>query len=635
VDGWYARKLSAWKYPLLVLLAGLLALPSLGVGFFLDDYVHLAAVRGQNPIASRFDVFCFAPGDPGSIQKLMDEGPYPWFTATTIKVHFFRPLSSALMALDYALFGKASAGYHLHSLLWYLALAAVVAGLMRRTLGGALGALALLIFVVDESHAFPVVWWSNRNAVVAATLALLGILAHLRWREEGWKPGAPLSLLGYAAAFLAGESALGVLGYLLAYELLAARGGMLRRLAHLAPAAALAAAYLLAYKAMGYGVQGMQLYLDPMAVPLEFLLHAPGRFLVLAATQFLSFPSELPAMLPVLEGPSAAVGAISVFLVVMGLRHAWPTLDPVERRALRWLGAGAAFSVIPFLAAFTSGRLLIVPSVGGSVVLAVLIRHGYRVWRSGAAVTPKMTTEQDAAHCGAGLRPASRSCDGGLRSAPDAGRRPAPQLFVAKALFIVFVGLHLVIAPLTWPALSWGFGAMARGAERVVMAAELDDTKIAQQRIFVIAAPDPVVGFYPVAMRGWRDRPKPAAWCTLSMAAPFDHRITRTGPDRFLLTVEDGQMFTTMPEALLRDVRYQFEPGSTVHTAGYDVTVLEMGAIGPRQLEVRFRNNLEDPNYVFLSWENGTLRRLQMPPLGESLLLPKDAGIPDWALPAK
>ncbi len=193
---------------LAVAAAGMLALCFCNMGFFLDDYAHLAAVRGANPIAGPYDVFCFARGDAESTRLLVDNGPYPWFTSPDIKVHFFRFLSSALMVLDHAVFGRWAPGYHLHCALWYAFMAGMVALLFRRSLGGGLAVLALFLFAVDESHAFPVGWWSNRNAVVAGALCLAGVAAHLRWREDGWKPGLPLSLPRFFLGLLAGESGL-------------------------------------------------------------------------------------------------------------------------------------------------------------------------------------------------------------------------------------------------------------------------------------------------------------------------------------------------------------------------------------------------------------------------------------------
>ncbi len=68
-------------------------------------------------------------------------------------------------------------------------------------------------------------WLANRNALVSTTAALLGLVMHLEWREARRPWALALSLVGFAVGLAAGETALGVLAYLLAYELLGARGG--------------------------------------------------------------------------------------------------------------------------------------------------------------------------------------------------------------------------------------------------------------------------------------------------------------------------------------------------------------------------------------------------------------------------
>ena len=83
-------------------------------------------------------------------------------------------------------------------------------------LAGTGGVPALFLFAVDESHLFAALWLANRNALVAAVPVLFGLCAHLRWREDGWRWGLPLSLGGYVVGLLGGETALGALAYLAA-----------------------------------------------------------------------------------------------------------------------------------------------------------------------------------------------------------------------------------------------------------------------------------------------------------------------------------------------------------------------------------------------------------------------------------
>ena len=167
-----------------------LVLPSLRAGFFADDYLQIAQLEGwsANPV-SPLDLYSFVPRDRARVAALVNLGA-PYFIAPTLELRFLRPLSSALMALDHALWGRRPFPYHVHTLLWYAALLAVVGALYRRAAPRSLALLAFLIFCLDDGHALSVTFIAARNAVVSCVLVWLGLGAHLRWRIHGWRAGA-------------------------------------------------------------------------------------------------------------------------------------------------------------------------------------------------------------------------------------------------------------------------------------------------------------------------------------------------------------------------------------------------------------------------------------------------------------
>jgi hypothetical protein len=90
------------------------------IGFFSDDYSFIAYLEGAEPRRpSALGLYDFVGGDHADTYACMRRGPFPWWTALDLKVRFRRPLSSALFALDHALFGHAPFGYHVHALVWY------------------------------------------------------------------------------------------------------------------------------------------------------------------------------------------------------------------------------------------------------------------------------------------------------------------------------------------------------------------------------------------------------------------------------------------------------------------------------------------------------------------------------------
>jgi hypothetical protein len=565
----------------LSLLAALvLALPTLGMGFALDDHIHLLIFEGRWPLGSPFDLFRFAGGDPEGMRRIVQEGPYPWWTLPELKIAFWRPLASALGALDHRLFGREALGYHVHSVAWYLGLVAVFGTLLRRLLPGALGALALFLFAVDDAHLMPVGWIANRNAVVATTLALLGLWLHLEWREARRPWALPLSLVVLAASLTAGETALGVFAYLLAYELLGARGTLAERLRAVAPATVLALAYLGVYKALGYGAQGSAMYLDPMGEPGRYLVAALGRVPALIAG-LLGAPVDLwglsPGSRPVLVG----VGLVGLALLGLLLRSAWPGLSEEERRHCRWLAAGAGLSLLPVASTLPMGRVLLVPGLGASALLSVVLLHA---WRS--------------------------------RRQQGWSRRGAVVTGGVLALF------HLVLAPLSWPAMAMMIRQFGASTEELARKAgrEVDFARLPSQRVVVLDARDIGVALYTPVLWALQGQPLPRSWWPLSVT-PRTPVFTRTGPASIELELPEGHFLTSDAEQSIRGPQHVLGVGAKVTLEGMTVTVLAAEAEGPTRLGFTFDVPLEDPSLVFLRSREGGLRRFTPPPVGTRLEL--------------
>ena len=109
------------------------------------------------------------------------------------KLAFWRPLSSALLSVDHALFGRLALAYHAHSLLWFGALLLVVAGLLVRI-------VRIVLSLILRS-------WERSNAFTALAGVVIWLLA-----------------LGIATAVLVGDiralvGSLGLVGLALSWAL--------------------------------------------------------------------------------------------------------------------------------------------------------------------------------------------------------------------------------------------------------------------------------------------------------------------------------------------------------------------------------------------------------------------------------
>ncbi|WP_147332955.1 hypothetical protein [Archangium gephyra] len=574
---WLAFPRILW---LSLLAALVLTLPTAWLGFMSDDYIHLLILEGFPAPGTRWDLFRFAGGDPAELQRLMDEGPYPWWTLPELKLTFWRPLSSALVVMDHALFGRNAVGYHLHSLAWYLGMVALFGTLLRRLLPGAIGALALFLFAINGAHFMVAGWIANRNALVAAVPALFGLWMHLEWRESRRPWALPLSLAGLTVGLLGGESALGLFAYVLAYELLGDKGGLKERLRAIAPAALLGLVYLVGYKLRGYGASGSGSYMDPVGEPGRFLVGALARIPVLLGGVLLQVPADLWVAGEQLRPALVGLGLLGLVGVALLVRAAWPSLSEDERRHCRWLFLGAALSLLPVAATFPSNRLLLLPGLGGSVAVAVVL---VSAWRSRAH-----------------------------------GWRPRGVAAVAAVLAL----LHLVLAPLLWPLMTSAFqqGYAQTEPSLLLLERELDYSRLPQQRLVVFPTPMPMISMYIPATMATRGMPKPRAWWTMSLS-PEPHELTRSGPDSLELSLTRNEFLTSEFETVFRGQRYPLRKGAQVKLQGMTVTVLEDNGEGPTRVGFTFDTPLEDPSLVFIRWKDGALRPFTPPAVGERLAL--------------
>ncbi len=554
-----------WCLPVAMLL-GLLGVPG---GFMLDDWYFVAASRLPIDQQFRFD-FSFASGDPEITRRFMDLGVYFWWTLPELKLAFFRPLASALIHIDLLLFGQSPLGHHVHSALWYVAAAAGARAVYRRILpwersgGVAVGALALVLFTLDPNHVLPVIWLSNRNAVVASAFALAAFALHLRVRGQAdrtsltpdrplprWAPlGVPLLM---AAGLSAGEVALCFLPYFLCFELFAAPGRLRERLVTLAPLGALVLAYLALRAGLGLGVYGSGIYLDPFNAPLAFLEAAPPRFLALLAGRLLWIAADLWLLAPELRPIQVGGGVVAV--VVWGLlyRKVWGELSDDERGVVRWAAPATVLSLIPVLGTFPSGRLLMPATLGSAALLGVLATVGWRRGcpeKKGLAVWCRVV---------------------GILFW--AGTILAPGIWAFTAAVTIQRDQHLVAASLAAPLTSTG----------------LDGAPV----VMIGGGREGMLPFYIRWIRTAHGAPQPLRWWTLS-SAPWPHRLTRIDDRTLEIEPQGGELLGTIFETLVRDAEHPFSAGDRVELDGLSVEVRSVVDGRPKIVRFTFDRSADE-----------------------------------------
>jgi hypothetical protein len=579
-----------------VALGVALVLPSVRAGFFADDYLQVAQLEGwgANP-GSPLDLYAFVPHDRARVAALVDLGA-PYFIAPKLELHFLRPLSSALMALDHALWGRRPLPYHLHTLLWYAALLAVVGALYRRAAPRSLALLAFLIFCLDDGHALSVTFIAARNAVVSCVLVWLGLGAHLRWRIHDWRTGAWLAPLLGALGLAAGEMGLGALAYLVAWELCERRPGWRRALV---PTALLVTGYFIVYRLLGGGAHASGAYLDPFGDPLGFLAALPARLALLFGNLVLRTPIDSAFLDDRLRTPLVAVGVAAAAVVALWLPHALRRLPPDEAARVRWLGLGAAGALVAGTPGALGDRLLFAAGLGGSVVVAALLRDAWQLFR-------------------------------------------ARRARLLAALALLSFGLpNLAIAAVALPGKTVFFARMFDRYRRLAREAEIAAPVPA--RVVVVALDD----LFPLDLLDVRaleqgrtpEELRPIArgeggtlagpdtlgelgGGVLSMSAAA-HRLRRTGADTLELSTPDGTMLDGAWPALFRARSMPLRRGAVVRTSYMIATVLDDRAGRPTRVAFQFTKPVDDPSLIFLMFRDGGLRRLSMPPIGTDLTLPR------------
>ncbi len=575
-----------WRWPRSLYLAMglgvLVSLPSLNVGLLLDDLLHRIILSGQlreygdwGPL-SLYEFVGTAKTSPAALRE---SGLLPWWTSDVLTVRFFRPLTSALITLDTWLFGDAPLPAHLHSLLWFLGMVAVVGWLHRRLLPVPLAAVATVGYAVAAAHLMPVAWLAARHPLVSGVPGLLALAFHLRAREDGWKPGRLLAPLMLVVSLLAGEPALGAVALLGAYEVFGRREGWRRAAVALAPFAVVVAVYLTFYAAQGYGARGSAAYLTPAGAPGAFLSTVGQRVLVLLGELVVATPSDAVASVPPLQPVFAVWGGLVTLGALLLLRALRGRLSELERNTLRWLLPGGLASVIPGAVGVIGGRVLVIPLLAGTALVAVLLVRGWE-----AARAPERT----------------RLTRVGLRTV------------------VVVLGLgHFLTGPLFRVVMGVVLGQIAEAQWSIARTAPPCDGTL----VLVAGADPTIASFVPAAMILLGRSPR---HFQLLSSAPHDHEVERTSDSSIDLVVRTDERKVGFWEQVHRDVSPA--PGTEVRLPGLHVTVKESVEAGPMRVHFDFGRPLESPELCFMRWHDGALRPLALPPPGHAVAVPHELG---------
>jgi hypothetical protein len=580
------------------LLAVLLSLPALSVGWILDDYYHRTVLLGSSRFRDLFgpppEMFRFFRGDPERTGRVMDLGLFPWWTDPRIKAEFLQALTVLTHRLDYALWPDSPALMHAHSLFWLGAAVALTATFYRRMEGATWAAgVAGLLFAVDDARGATAGFLANRNVLVAATFGVAALICHDRWRRDGSRRAAVLGPLLLCAALFAKEEGIGTCAYLAAYALFADPAGPWRGSLALSPYVVLVVAWRALRSSWGYGVHDIEIYVDPLTDPARFAAAVVEHVPFLLLGQWSPIPADVAVVL------RPAVFSRFWWFAVMFVAFLSLAMAPLLRRdrLARFWAAGMLFATIPVCATLPMDRLLTFVGLGAFGLLGRYLASVF----------------------------ADRRDTPGNRF----GRVAATGL--ASLLLVV----HGILAPIALP-LRAGNPLGPRWVERRLYVRPLTDPSVRERTVVVVNAPSPVHVSQLILRQEQSGRPVPVRVRVLAPAIPsvlirrLDERTLAIRPERGYLKWVLDQVFRSERRPLAR--------GDRVRLTGMTAAVTALTSDGrPAEATFRFDVPLESPTLFWLCFRGDTFEPFTPPAVGQeteirldwrALLLPHAVGRP-------
>jgi hypothetical protein len=570
---------------ILPVIALLLTLPSLFIGFTTDDHYFKMLFQDCPGLPeldqSKFSTFQFFEDDPKLRQMRLERGLLPWWANEHGRLSFMRPLTSLTHWIDWQLFGNKAWLMHLNSVLMYAAVVLAVTLLYRRLHQPLwVAGLAALFYAVDDAHGMPVGWISNRNALLTTLFSVLVLIFHDRWRRDHWKPGPFLACISLGLGLLSGEAGVAVGGYLFAYALLLDKSSLIRRFLALAPYGVIVVIWRVAYRAYGFGAYGSATYVDPVSETGLFLSNTLKHIPILLGGQFALPDSSLWIFAPPLIALIWLILAIAIMLLIAvlllpSIRH--------HRLARFWL-LGMLLSLLPSCATVPQDRLLIMSGLGGMGLLAIFF--------------------QDMLEKPAWL--------------PQSG----PWFRIARIAAPLWVIIHLLLSPLLLTANAVMPGQLEKSARRAVDSLP-SHPEIAEETLIIVHNLSDVMAVGIPIYRSSLQQPVPKHTWLLSAG---NQGVEVSRPDsQTLIVVPDGG-FLTKPWAQIYQSpeKFPMKVGEQTVLSGMVAEIMEMDKGGrPAVVKYTFTKILEDPTLHWVVWNDIDYVPFLLPQVGETTTIEK------------
>lgn len=559
-----------------VLAAGvLLFLPTLNDGFMLDDYYQLAHLEEHPrlPDVGPLSIYTFTDDSKSHAGDIQGDA-LPWWSAEDLRIDFFRPLTCVLHHMDHGLWGRNPVGYHATNLLLWAGLLLALVIFYRRLGGPVVVLVAGLFYAVDEAHIFNIQWVAARHGLLGVIFSLAALTQYHRFRSTGG-PGALAAALGFTLlGLVSSEVAVGVVAYVVAYELCLKEGSARRRLLAATPVVVLVIGYLVFYMLAGHGARGSAYYISPLDRPVDFFIQAVGvriPFLMMGSLSTVASDFSLAPVARDSLWPLLMAWGLSALLVLLLLPHL------IRDKFARFMALGGFLSLLPQVSGWPQDRLLILPTVGFA-------------WALGSAVVGYLERFRT--------------------------KQPCRWFFVIVAGLLIIV--HGLVAPLQSVLYTRGVGRWMRWMDDTSNTAEMpSEADSSRARVLLLNGPEH--GIYFPFIRWVSGHRMPAGIWTISVASG-EHVLTRTGSKSLTLETDSPGFLSGPWELLLREDS-DMRVGERFQRGALEVEIAEVADGEVRKIEVSVDLPLDSPDVWLLGWNGDGWTRIPAPAMGESVEL--------------
>jgi hypothetical protein len=359
---------------LLVVIAFLVYAHTFDAGFMFDDYAQQEMLKLISRGEREVNIFNFVT-TPEEATYYTQMTAVPWWTNTSWRIRYFRPVASFSHLFDYTFWKSNPLPYHVHNVALYALLVVLLYVLYAAFFRHAWAALCgALIFTLEPCHYMTVRWIASRNDIICAIFLVASLICYLRFVETRRLLQGFLFILSYILALCTKEISFIFPVLILIHDLIrfkSLKTALIQQWKVYFLLFIINVGYFLFYQANGYGSYwyGERLFRD---YPADFV-KATGLYLAA-----LFYGGVIASVGPDFVTRYWYVLALQ-FLVAAYITYLiWKQRDrfPEVSLFIAWMVLPLPFIVVPPL----NDRLLLIPSIGYAYLAALAILMLKRKW---------------------------------------------------------------------------------------------------------------------------------------------------------------------------------------------------------------------------------------------------------------